>query len=169
MALPMTQPCPDQQANAVLPYQQDHESTWMRRKDRLYQHDLRTCSYCGGLHPDDAIAAVEKGCVVEGTTKAYKRYILVPNKHAGKIVVDGGQSGPVFARPGPKTRVQRLLGPHAMPERLGNPTLMERLVGRYNRDTYGPAPAFVHQKLYMWHFDEVSFERYRSALLKQRS
>ena len=35
----------------------------------------RACSFCGGMHPDDAIAFVKAGCEVEGTDKGYKRYL----------------------------------------------------------------------------------------------
>ena len=38
----------------------------------------RTCSFCGGIHPDDAIALIEGGWEVEGTTKGYKRYLNPP-------------------------------------------------------------------------------------------
>lgn len=38
----------------------------------------RTCSFCGGIHPDDAIALIEAGWGVEGTTKSYKRYLEPP-------------------------------------------------------------------------------------------
>ena len=38
----------------------------------------RTCSYCGGIHPDDAVALVKAGWRVEPTTKGYKRYLAPP-------------------------------------------------------------------------------------------
>ena len=38
----------------------------------------RTCSFCGGVHPEDAIKLVRDGWEVEGTTKAYKRYLQPP-------------------------------------------------------------------------------------------
>lgn len=38
----------------------------------------RTCSYCGGVHPDDAIALVLAGWEVEPTGKPYKRYLHPP-------------------------------------------------------------------------------------------
>lgn len=38
----------------------------------------RTCSYCGGAHPEDAIKLMEQGWEVEATTKSYKRYMQPP-------------------------------------------------------------------------------------------
>lgn len=39
----------------------------------------RTCSYCGGIHPDDATALVAAGWRAEGTDKSYKRYMEPPS------------------------------------------------------------------------------------------
>lgn len=38
----------------------------------------RTCSFCGGLHPEDAIRLVAEGWEVDATGKAYKRYLEPP-------------------------------------------------------------------------------------------
>ena len=38
----------------------------------------RTCSYCGGVHPDDALALLKAGWEVDTTTKSYKRYLEPP-------------------------------------------------------------------------------------------
>jgi hypothetical protein len=38
----------------------------------------RTCSFCGGIHPEDAIRLVDEGWEVEGTGKSYKRYLEPP-------------------------------------------------------------------------------------------
>lgn len=42
----------------------------------------RTCSFCGGAHPDDVIALIERGWEVDGTDKAYKRYLEPPGYRA---------------------------------------------------------------------------------------
>jgi len=42
----------------------------------------RTCSYCGGVHPHDAIALIVDGWEVEPTTKGYKRYLHPPGTEA---------------------------------------------------------------------------------------
>ncbi|MBY0512749.1 MAG: hypothetical protein K2P78_02415 [Gemmataceae bacterium] len=42
----------------------------------------RTCSFCGGIHPEDAIRLLTEGWEVEGTTKGYKRYLRPPGTHA---------------------------------------------------------------------------------------
>jgi len=42
----------------------------------------RTCSYCGGIHPDDAIALIKAGWSVDATDKGYKRYLEPPGYRA---------------------------------------------------------------------------------------
>lgn len=42
----------------------------------------RTCSYCGGVHPDDAILLLARGWDVEATDKSYKRYLHPPGYRA---------------------------------------------------------------------------------------
>jgi hypothetical protein len=43
----------------------------------------RTCSYCGGVNPDDAVELIRNGWEVEPTTKGYKRYLHPPGYAAG--------------------------------------------------------------------------------------
>jgi hypothetical protein len=38
----------------------------------------RTCSFCGGIHPEDAIRLVSENWRIEPTTKDYKRYLQPP-------------------------------------------------------------------------------------------
>ncbi len=38
----------------------------------------RSCSYCGGVHPADAVALIRRGWRVESTTKCYERYLHPP-------------------------------------------------------------------------------------------
>lgn len=38
----------------------------------------RTCSFCGGVHPEDAIGLIRAGWEVGGTDKGYKRYLEPP-------------------------------------------------------------------------------------------
>jgi hypothetical protein len=42
----------------------------------------RTCSFCGGVHPADAIALLDRGWTVESTSKFYKRYLHPPGYDA---------------------------------------------------------------------------------------
>ena len=46
---------------------------------RILYDKPRTCSYCGGAHPDDVIALMERGWWVEATDKNYKRYLHAPS------------------------------------------------------------------------------------------
>lgn len=45
------------------------------------QKPPRTCSYCGSIHPEDAITFVAAGWTVEHTTKLYKRYLHPPDPY----------------------------------------------------------------------------------------
>jgi hypothetical protein len=45
--------------------------TWRVRPGQ----DVRTCSYCGSVNPDDFMAAVRAGAVVGPTDKNYKVYL----------------------------------------------------------------------------------------------
>ena len=42
----------------------------------------RVCSYCGGVHPDDAVRLIREGWTVAGTDKGYKRYMEPPGYRA---------------------------------------------------------------------------------------
>ncbi len=58
----------------------EHEAnldSWERR-DLALGHNTRYCSFCGGLHPDDAVALILDGAHIEGTTKGYKKYLHHP-------------------------------------------------------------------------------------------
>lgn len=41
----------------------------------------RTCTFCGGVHPEDAIALLYEGWSVDRTGKVYKRYLNPPGWH----------------------------------------------------------------------------------------
>jgi hypothetical protein len=41
----------------------------------------RTCSFCGGIHPEDAIRLIQDGWEIEATGKTYKRYLEPPGYH----------------------------------------------------------------------------------------
>lgn len=45
----------------------------------------RTCTFCGGVHPDDAIALIAAGFRLAGTDKGYKHYIEVPAGNPGLV------------------------------------------------------------------------------------
>lgn len=38
----------------------------------------RTCSFCGSIHPEDAIKLLKEGWEIETTGKSYKRYLEPP-------------------------------------------------------------------------------------------
>jgi hypothetical protein len=61
----------------------------------LHPWQPRTCSFCGGAHPEDALRLLEEGWESEGTGKSYKRYLNPPGygDHVARCVaaVRGGQ------------------------------------------------------------------------------
>lgn len=67
-----------------LPGQEEFPHTWVR--DRwsaeewvLKDHQQpRTCTGCGGIHPDDVLALMDAGFSDEPTTKGYKGYMHAP-------------------------------------------------------------------------------------------
>jgi hypothetical protein len=81
----------------------------------------RTCSFCGGIHPDDAIALIKAGWTVDATTKSYKRYLEPPGyrdymeriRRAGYNVEAAGE--PRVASPVPPVK---LYTQHFSPEQI---------------------------------------------------
>jgi hypothetical protein len=57
-------------------FEGDHNDEWLWRGPIP-----RTCSFCGGIHPDDAIRLVSEGWEMENTGKSYKRYLEPPGYH----------------------------------------------------------------------------------------
>lgn len=43
------------------------------------EEDFRRCSYCGGIHPEDAVELVERGWMPIPTDKGYKLYLRAPD------------------------------------------------------------------------------------------
>lgn len=56
---------------------------WERRKGG---RKLRFCSFCGCLHPEDAIRLLEGGSGFDRTTKSYKGYIHAKEFEASRKV-----------------------------------------------------------------------------------
>lgn len=46
----------------------------------------RTCSFCGGIHPDDAARLVKEGWSIGITDKSYKRYLEQPTHRPGGLI-----------------------------------------------------------------------------------
>ena len=56
----------------------------------------RTCTYCGGIHPEDAIRLVrDHGFEVSPTGKKYKRYIEPPGRRQAVVAAVQSGEGPV--------------------------------------------------------------------------
>lgn len=57
---------------------------------------FRTCFYCGSMHPEDLVAALEAGAKLGGSDWKYgwphKFYVEVPNPLAGQIVQVGSRT-----------------------------------------------------------------------------
>lgn len=65
----------------------DHwrDDRWGSRPDNRWEWPWqpRVCSFCGGVHPDDAIRLRQEGWRVESTDKSYKRYLQPPGGTMG--------------------------------------------------------------------------------------
>jgi hypothetical protein len=73
-------------------YVADEFDTWRTGSERWDSGDWiqwpesfvkpRTCSHCGGVHPDDAIELLTEGWSLEMTDKGYKFYMHPPERHS---------------------------------------------------------------------------------------
>lgn len=83
----------------------------------------RTCSFCGGVHVDDALALIEKGWEIGLTTKRYKLYLHPPgsmlhHKRTMAALETGGTGDlpePTVLAPVPPVK---LYGMHATADQL---------------------------------------------------
>lgn len=76
-------------------------SVWKepRRDDEPYGEPYRTCAYCGSIHPEGLVQALQSGARLEETDQKYgwphKFYVHgIPNLHRGKLVRVGSRHAP---------------------------------------------------------------------------
>ncbi len=138
------------------------------------QEHYRVCSYCGSMHPEDLRNLIAGGSTtIQGTTKAYKRYIMTPNPIAGREVRIGSRSGPIVHVGGePQGAVARLLAPIDR-ERSGVPEghrigLLQRLRGTWEHDMLGTAPRMIQQKFYMEHVTREEWDEIVRPLVEAK-
>lgn len=139
-------PCP-RQAEATMQTQLDHATTW-----RL-ERGLRTCSYCGSMHPDEFMAAVEAGARVTPTDKNYKVYIDVPESEPDQMTVTTSISwvptADEIARGVYQKFTRDLVRRHGLPERYTD---------RWGRMT--PRGDNRHMKHYFQHLSDEQRTRF---------
>jgi hypothetical protein len=83
----------------------------------------RTCSFCGGIHPDDAVTLLKAGWEVGVTDKGYKRYLEPPGhrEHHEALMqwLRGGREGEApegrYPSPVPPVKVYTM---HFSPEQV---------------------------------------------------
>lgn len=83
------QTCP-RRVREVGPWRRDEYLDYWRRdrwnrKDNKWPSEFpkpRTCSFCGGIHPEDALSLLQQGWEVGRTDKFYKRYLNPPGSAA---------------------------------------------------------------------------------------
>lgn len=140
------QPCPRQAQEATLQVQLEHQSHW---------RDDNTCSYCGGLSPEEFFRAVEAGALIEPTDKNYKAYVVDDSPLAGQpcLIVTAnfsheGQEG--WFQVTEENKDSLPMGPNGSPRgvRVGDWTKID------------PHPAKRHRKFYFQHLDEVGRQRF---------
>lgn len=116
------------------------EDSWINRDGH------KRCSYCGSLHPDEFMAALEAGERVVPTDKNYKAYLHLPNPDAGKTVKIGSSTGPV-------------VNPYTGEKNIPDPNFIERLTGRYDRPIMGVAGDTKQVKFYFQHLSVMQRRR----------
>lgn len=85
------------QVNAVFRF---GAPSWIRQRANKYQPDgepFRRCSYCGSIHPEDLIAALDAGAQLGGSDWKYgwphKFYVMsIPNSNKGRRAQVGSSS-----------------------------------------------------------------------------
>lgn len=95
----------------------------------------RTCSYCGGAHPDDLIAMVQRGWESHGTSKGYKKYIEPAGMYAYQVAM---------------ARAMRVPNPTAPPPVCSSVPY--------------PGSPVPPVKLYIQHFSDEQIRRFNAAL-----
>lgn len=78
---------------------------WQIGWDESLGEPPRTCSFCGGIHPDDAIRMIEEGWEPDPTTKGYKLYMEPPGTRAARRRRQQGAEDP-GGLPGPTPPVK---------------------------------------------------------------
>lgn len=78
--------------HAGKPYSTMRPVVWETREDEHF----RRCNYCGSMHPEDLIAALQQGAKLGGSDWKYgwphKFYVEVPNPTPERQVYRGGSS-----------------------------------------------------------------------------
>lgn len=115
-----------------------------------YEETFRRCSWCGAMHPEDLVRAIEtapppkvieapfggpswtRESVFWSDKIGYKLYVLVPNPIVGQIVECGSRSGPV------------------------DPDDMSK--GSKTEPIMGEAPATIQAKWYSSHLDDDGYD-----------
>lgn len=88
----------------------------------------RTCSYCGGIHPEDAIRLVTEGWEVEATGKSYKRYLNPPGTAAKRVAVLANLRAGISQM---EVTADQVWGP-TPPAKLYTDHLNDEQIGRFN-------------------------------------
>ena len=78
----------------------------------------RSCSYCGSIHPDDAIRLIQSGWEIEPTTKCYKWYINTPGSKLHHMRVMRDIANPPEAMHARVIPMVKFHGPHGSPAQL---------------------------------------------------
>lgn len=144
------------------PWAQFGQLTWRTSwAERTPHRDrLRRCSYCGSVHPEDLLDALNKWARLRFADWKYgwphKFYVEgVPNELAGQTVEVGSTSGPSFGSDGSPNL------PDLTPE--------ERLSRRFDRPIMGEAGPYAVVKFYNEHLLDAGehFKALQALIAKQ--
>jgi hypothetical protein len=113
------------------------ENRWTKGRDPDYFPEgvdqPRTCSYCGGVNPDDAIGLIESGWESEGTGKSYKRYLHPKGYRAAQEAFIAS-----IGLPGGTSDSPRIQSP-TPPVKLYTPHFTAEQIAAFNRAIDGPS------------------------------
>ena len=113
---------------------------WSARESDIWKWEWkpRTCSFCGSIHPEDAIKLLKEGWEIEATGKGYKRYLEPP---------------------GYKKAMEKLIGNVRQRNLEAEDNPFD------NNETWSPTPPV---KLYTMHFDQEERNLFNIEINKRK-
>ena len=149
-------------------------STWRPAGVRLHPENdhipaFRSCSYCGSMHPEDLLKAIEAGAKLGGSDWKYgwphKFYVDgVPNTNAGNLVTRSSGGGPGQLDERKRADLESRL-------ESGSRLEVDQQADRYEYRVLEPDGPTTHGKWYNIHLKDLSAEAFAllAPLLEQHA
>lgn len=130
---------------------------------------FRSCSYCGSMHPEDLVAALNAGARLGGSDWKYgwphKFYVDdIPNPYAGRLVSRVSSSGPGEPKADDRARMERYVKP-------GGKVIWTQEESRWKAKVMEPDGPTTNGKWYNEHLKDLNDEAFAelSALLHKHA